>query len=137
MESLNDWTLNLKNGHNTRITTIDFAGAFDSVRHRKLLLKLKNYGIGASVLKIIESYLLDRTQCVVVEGEQSDPVALTSGVPQGGVLGLILFVVYINDLAEILTPGVTLKLFADDVKLYTEVKTGDDVDDLQMCLDNL
>ena len=137
LESLNDWTINLKNGHQTRVVSIDFARAFDSVCHKKLLLKLKNYGIGNPVLKIIESYLLNRSQCVVIENEISDPVELTSGVPQGGVLGLLLFVVYINDLSEILTPGVILKLFADDAKLYTEIKTGDNVDELQICIDNL
>lgn len=58
-------------------------------------------------------------------------------MPQGSVLAPLLFVVYVNDLTEILSPGITLKLFADDAKLYTEIKTGDDIDELQMCIDRL
>ena len=98
---------------------------------------MKELRIGDPVFKIIEPYLFNRSQCVVIENEISDPVELTSGVPLGGVLGPLLFVIYINDLSEILTPGVILKLFADDAKLYTEIKTGDNVDELQICIDNL
>ena len=105
--------------------------------YSKLLLKLKLYGLGPSYLQIIESFLSNRTQCVAIDSQFSDKIELTSGVPQGSVLGPLLFVVYINDISDILSPGVTLKLFADDAKLYTEIKSADDIDELQMCVDNL
>ena len=94
------------------------------------------YGLGSSINQVINSFLLNRSQCVVIEGQISDKLLLTSGVPQGSVLAPLLFIVYINDLTEILSPGVTLKLFADKAKLYSEIKTGNDIDDLQICLDN-
>ena len=90
LQSLNDWTINLKNGHQTRIITIDFARAFDSICFSKLLLKLRLYGLGSSILQIIESFLSNRTQCVVLENLYSDKVELTSGVPQGSVLGPLI-----------------------------------------------
>ena len=137
LQSLNDWTINLKNRHQTRVVAIDFARAFDSVCFSKLLLKLKYYCLGSSILKIIESFLSNRTQCVVLDNIHSDQIKLSSGVPQGSVLGPLLFIIYINDLSQILTPGISLKLFADDAKLYTEIKTAEDIDGLQLCVDNL
>ena len=77
------------------------------------------------------------THCVVLENQYSDKIDLTSGVPQGSVLGPLLFIVYIKGLSQIVPPGVTLKLFADDAKLYSEIKAAEDIDELQLCIDNL
>ena len=85
----------------------------------------------------MKAFLHDRSQCVVTQGAISTPVKLVSGVPQGSVLGPILFVLYINDLADIFPDDVTSKYFADDAKLYTEIKTGDDIDRLQFSLNML
>jgi hypothetical protein len=137
LESLNDWTINLKNGHQTRIAYVDFTKAFDTVCHNKLLVKLAQYGIAGPLRKIIKSFLTNRTQQVVVDGVKSHSAYITSGVPQGSVLGPLLFVIYINDLADIFPEGVISKLFADDAKLYTEIRTSDDIDNLQFSIDKL
>ena len=95
---------------------MDFAKAFDKVPHRRLLHKLDYYGIRVSTHKWINSWLFGRTQ-QVVDGQASDPVSVLSGVPQGSVLGLILFLIFINDL-----PGnirTSVRLLADDCVLYT------------------
>ena len=87
--------------------------------------------------QIIKSFLSNRTQRVIIEGIKSDSVDITSGVPQGSVLGPLLFLVYINDLADIFPDNVISKLFADDAKLYTEIKTSSDIDNLQFSIDAL
>ena len=99
---------------------LDFQKAFDKVPHQRLILKLKSHGMGNSIINWIEQWLTDRRQRVVVDGEVSSWKSVLSGVPQGSVLGPILFLVYINDLEE----GVTGKIlkFADDTKLFTKTK---------------
>ena len=93
---------------------------FDKVPHQRLILKLKSHGMGNSIINWIEQWLTDRRQRVVVDGEVSSWKSVLSGVPQGSVLGPILFLVYINDLEEGVT-GNILK-FADDTKLFTKTK---------------
>jgi len=137
LESLNDWTVSLKNGRLTRIVTIDFARAFDTICYSKLLFKLNLYGFRGNLLKIIESFLRNRTQCVSINGITSASRNIKSGVPQGSVLGPLLFIIFINDLPNIFPPQVTTKFFADDAKLYTEIKSNDDIVQLQHCLDLL
>ena len=97
---------------------LDFQKAFDKVPHQRLILKLKSHGMGNSIINWIEQWLTDRRQRVVVDGEVSNWKSVLSGVPQGSVLGPILFLVYINDLEE----GVIGKIlkFADDTKLFTK-----------------
>ena len=99
---------------------LDFQKAFDKVPHQRLILKLKSHGMGNSIINWIEQWLTDRRQRVVVDGEVSNWKSVLSGVPQGSVLGPILFLVYINDLEE----GVIGKIlkFADDTKLFTKTK---------------
>ena len=79
----------------------------------------------------------ERSKRAVIQGAISALVQHVSGVSQGSILGLILFVFYINDLADIFFDDVTSKYFADDAKLYTEIKTGDDIDRLQFSLNML
>ena len=104
LESLNDWTVNIRNGNFTRVAYVDFARAFDSICYAKLIFKLSKLGVSGSLLKIFESFLKDRSQKVVIDGISSNSVDMSSGVPQGSVLGPILFIVYINELSSIFPP---------------------------------
>ena len=95
---------------------LDFQKAFDKVQHLRLIFKLNAYGMGNSIINCIEEWLTDRRQRVVVVGEVSSLKSVLSGVPQESVLEPILFLVYIDDLEEVVT-GKILK-FADDTKLF-------------------
>lgn len=119
----------------TDLIIMDFAKAFDKVPHQRLLYKLQFYGIKNQTLNWIKAFLSDRTQTVVINGTSSNTVPVTSGVPQGTVLGPILFLIYINDLPEYLSHS-KLRLFADDSITYREIKTQDDCFKLQQDLDS-
>ena len=114
---------------------MDFSKAFDMVPHNSLLVKLSGYGIQDKTLDWIGSFLSDRSQRVVVEGEQSDPAPVTSGVPQGSVLGPILFLVFINDLPKAINSS--CRLFADDTIVYREISSPTDSAALQHNLEAL
>ena len=114
---------------------LDFQKAFDKVPHQRLILKLKSHGMGNSIINWIEQWLTDRRQSVVVDGEVSSWKSVLSGVPQGSVLGPILFLVYIDDLEKGVT-GNILK-FADDTKLFRKIKDIGDKQKLQDDIDKL
>jgi hypothetical protein len=104
------------------------------VSHRRLLYKLKYYGIQTHTLNWIQAFLTHRTQTVVIDGVTSNTVPVTSGFPQGTVLGPILFLIYINDFPVYLTHS-KLRLFADDSIIYKEITCQDDCKKLQSDLD--
>jgi len=137
LECLNDWSLALKNKSSVDVLYVDYAKAFDSISHTKLLIKLNGYGIGGKVHKFISSFLADRKQQVTVGGKISRLISVTSGVPQGSILGPILFLLYINDVADLFDNVFRVKLFADDLKLYTEVNIASDAVCLQEHLSSL
>ena len=114
---------------------LDFAKAFDTVPHSRLMVKLKAYGIDGNVFKWIKAFLSGRTQVVKVNGESSFPAPVISGIPQGSVLGPLLFVIYINDLPECLTSEALL--FADDTKLFRKITSIEDSQALQNDIDAL
>jgi len=95
----------------------DFSKDFDSVPHERLLVKLEAHGIKGKVLQWILGFLTERKQAIVVDGVKSTTNNVLSGVPQGSVIGPLLFLIYITDLPSIVSSQVLL--FADDVKLFT------------------
>ena len=118
------------------IILMDFAKAFDKVPHKRLLYKLHWYGIRGSIHHWIQSFLSNRTQRVIIDGILSSPVSVTSGVPQGTVLGPLLFLVYINDLPDYISHS-TIRLFADDCILHRPIQNEHDSLLLQEDIDSL
>merc|ERR1712179_793458 len=103
------------------VAYLDFRKAFDLVSHELLIYKMSKYGIKGQILNWVKSWLQDRTQRVVIRGTASESFKVTSGVPQGSVLGPILFLIYINDLpTEVISP---VSLFADDSKIFSKIVT--------------
>jgi len=114
---------------------LDFVKAFDKVPHRRLLVKLKHYNLNQQVIGWIESFLSSRRQRVVVDGYMSQEAAVLSGVPQGTILSLLLFLIFINDITENVSSPI--HLFADDYLIYREIKSPSDCSLLQKDLDTL
>ena len=122
-------------GKQTDLILLDFSKAFDKVNHLKLLYKLSCFGVKGNTLNWIQSFLIGRTQTVVLDGESSEEVKVTSGVPQGSVLGPLLFLLYINDLPENIQSQV--RLFADNTAVYLTVTNMQDSQVLQSDLESL
>ena len=98
---------------------IDLRKAFDTVNHNILLTKLEHYGIRDNMLSWFQSYLSNRKQYVSINGEQSESNEINCGVPQGSVIGPLLFLIYINDLPNI-SDVLKFYLYADDTNIYYE-----------------
>jgi hypothetical protein len=135
LETLDYISMALANGEPVDVLYTDFAKAFDSVPHRRLLLKLESYGIRGKVLAWIKSYLSMRKQRVVMGENESEWIEVISGIPQGSVLGPLLFIIYINDLPDVVAS--ICKLYADDNKLIKKVVTIEDEKTLQDDIDKL
>ena len=118
------------------LVLLDYEKAFDKVSHRHLLKKAEHYGVRGSILEWIRDFLSDRTQAVLVDGQVSLESHVTSGVPQGSVLGPLLFIIFINDLPECVTAS-TVRLFADDSVIYRKISCDEDSTILQKDIDAL
>ena len=126
---IDKWYEILDEGGCIDVINCDFMEAFDKVPHRRLLKNLESYGISGNVLEWVTSFLSNRKQRVRVNSDQSKWVDVISGIPQGSVLGPLLFVTYINDLPE--KAKTEIFLFADDMKMFKAIYSKDDCKLLQ------
>ena len=133
--TVHDLAQGLRDQQQIDAVLLDFSKAFDKVPHRRLLLKLEHYGVRGPLLSWIGDFLAERSQKVTLEGTTSEEAAVTSGVPQGTILGPLLFLVYINDLPACVSSEA--RLFADDCLLYRTIKSQHDADILQDDLNSL
>ncbi|KAK7093437.1 hypothetical protein V1264_012780 [Littorina saxatilis] len=134
--TVHDIAQNLAKKNQVDTVLLDFSKAFDKVPHQRLQHKLHYYGVRGSTLNWIQSFLSDRTQRVAIEGVQSTPAPVTSGVPQGTVLGPLLFLLYINDMPDVVKNS-KVKLFADDSLLFRNISNQQDQMLLQQDLEAL
>jgi len=132
---LNDFVRAWDEGTQLDVTVLDLSKAFDKVPHQALLRKLQHYGIVWNVHSWITDFLSGRTQRVIVDGAYSEWEDVVSGVPQGTVMGPLLFLLHINDLPSIVSSQV--RLFADDCLVYRRIRSQEDQHELQKDLDNL
>ena len=129
------WSEMMDVGDPIDVIYLDFRKAFDTVPHKRLIRKLKAYGIKGDILTWIRNFLSGRRQRVVVNGKLSSWEEILSGIPQGSVLGPILFVIFINDLPDEVM--CTAKIFADDTKLFHCINSQEDRVRLQDDLNRL
>lgn len=132
---VNDVVQGIERRNEVHAIYTDFSKAFDVVDRNLLVQKLGHAGICGSLLRWCESYLQNRSQLVIVRGFKSCCQAIPSGVPQGSHLGPLFFLVFINDLGS--TIASKYKLYADDLKIYREINTTNDIDALQRDLDSV
>ena len=135
LELMEMWTRWLDKGLPWDAIYTDFSKAFDSVPHERLLKKAEAYGIRGNLLNWIRSFLSDRKQRVVLGGKLSSWQDVTSGIPQGSVLGPILFTIFINDMPDQVESF--MKLFADDAKIFKAIESFDDISLIQDDLNKL
>ena len=120
-KSTSNWWLNRDNGHMNSAVFLDIRKAFDTVNHEILLNKLNSYGMEDDELLFFSSYLRDRTQCCSVNGHQSTLKKVTCGVPQGSILGPLLFIIYMNDLPDCVK-DVNVTTYVDDTSLDKAIR---------------
>jgi hypothetical protein len=132
---VDDWSKSVDKKIPVDIAVFDFSKAFDSVPHNLLLSKLVSYGIDDKLISWLSSFLLARRQRVVLEGCPSAWLPVTSGVPQGSVLGPLLFLIYIDDISAGLSS--TVRLFADDLIMYSEIPNNSFFSNFQQDLNKL
>ena len=130
------WTESLDKGVEVDVIYFNFQKAFDTVPHRRLIETLSYYGIRGPVLTWISDFLTDRKLQVLVNGCKSTMYEVLSGVPQGSVLGPLLFIIYINMLIQKCETK-NMFLYADDIKIFKEIRSEDDMQDLQALIDKM
>ena len=135
LNTINDWFSYLDKNIPVDAVYLDFRKAFDTVPHERLLNKLHGYGVRGQLLDWIRDFLKDRSQYVTINDKSSSKIPVTSGVPQGSVLGPTLFIYFINDLPSLIT--IFIKIFADDTKAYLPILSNADRIILQKTIDDM
>ena len=134
LETFENWTKTLDEGYGLDVVYLDYRKAFDSVPHRRLIEKLKSFGIDGKLLQWLDDFLTSRTMKVGLRGTFSQLLEVLSGVPHS-VLGPLLFLLYVNELPSWIKCD--MKMFADDTKLWCRIKTDAESVVLQADLDSL
>ena len=137
LKIMDEWTDYLESGGQIDVIYTDIEKAFDKVPHKILINKLKGYNINNPVIKWITSFLTNRKQRVRLQACFSEFADVLSGIPQGSILGPILFLIYINDLLDACTNDSALYVYADDAKLFKHVFNLNDTNSLQNDLNNI
>ena len=135
LNTLFDWLCQIDNNNSVDAIYLDFRKAFDSVPHERLLTKLHGYGVRGNIFNWVKDFLTGRTQHVSINDKQSSSTNVSSGVPQGSVLGPTLFIYFINDLPTVVTT--LIKIFADDTKAYNRITNFKDHEELQFTIERL
>ena len=135
LEALNIWSEAVMHGIPVDILFLDYSKAFDTVPHRRLVKQVESFGIHGRALAWIQAFLTDRRQLVRANGEHSDFKAVKSGVPQGSILGPVLFTLYVNDIPSLLET--IISMYADDTKLYTAITSESSITSLKLDLRKL
>ena len=135
LKVFDDWSKFIDSDTPVDAVFLDFRKAFDCVPHKRLLMKIEKLGITGNLLKWITDFLTNRQQRVLINGISSEWTEVSSGVPQGSVLGPILFILFVNDLPSEVNSY--CKLFADDAKLYKDLENLQDFEMIQNDIDRL
>ena len=136
LDALDQIGTKLDRGRQVNIIYLEMSKAFDTVNHTKLLRELHQYGFGGNLLTWLESYLPNRSQRVTILGATSSLLPVTSGVPQGSILGPILFLMYVNSLPDVVRSK-QIAAFVDDTKVFKEITSTRDAEQLQEDLSGL
>ena len=134
---IEDWLYALDQGFEVCVVFFDISKAFDTVPHLALLNKLQEIGLDPYLIRWIRNFLCQRSQFVCIDGNSSHSLPVISGVPQGSVLGPLLFVLYINDVVSTISDesDVNMFMFADDIALYRIIRSASDYKHLQEDID--
>jgi len=135
LQTFEEWTTALDEGQGIDVIYLDYRKAFDTVPHGRLIPKLSDYGVSEGLLGWIQSFLGDRRMRVNIRGNFSEWIDVISGVPQGSVIGPLLFLCYVNDIPDWMLNSIIL--FADDIKVWTRINNSQDSTGLQDDLDTL